>query len=72
MKKDLAAVVEELEARRKAASTIKAEVLPLVEGLVVLIEGELRTAGERRHKELTRYIQPLRAIQYILHKTLDD
>lgn len=72
MKKNLAAVIEESEARRKAAATIKTEVLPLVEGLVILIEGELQTAGKRRHKELTRYVQPIRAIQYILHKTLDD
>jgi hypothetical protein len=62
----------ELADLRAFSAVLKSEVLPVVEGLVVILDGELRTAGERRAKELTRYIQPLRAIQYILHKRLDD
>lgn len=68
---DLAAVAIEMERHRKTATILRAEVLPVVEGLVVLLEGELRSCGERKAKELTRYVQPLRAIQYILHNRLD-
>jgi hypothetical protein len=62
----------ELADLRAFSAVLKSEVLPVVEGLVVILDGELRAAGEKRAKELTRYIQPLRAIQYILHKRLDD
>jgi hypothetical protein len=62
----------ELASLRAFSAVLKSEVLPVVEGLVVILDGELRSAGERRAKEITRYIQPLRAIQYILHKRLDD
>lgn len=68
---DLAAVAIEMERHRKSAAILRTEVLPLVEGLVVLLEGELRSCGERKAKELTRYVQPIRAIQYILHNRLD-
>jgi hypothetical protein len=61
----------EVAALRKSDAIVKSEVLPLVEGLVALVEGDLRSAGERKQKELTRYVQPLRAIQHILHKRLD-
>lgn len=70
-KEDLAAIATELDALRRSDAVIKSEVLPLVEGLVALVEGDLRSAGERKQKELTRYVQPLRAIQHILHKRLD-
>jgi hypothetical protein len=70
-KEDLAAIATELDALRRSDAVIKSEVLPLVEGLVALVEGDLRSAGERKRKELTRYVQPLRAIQHILHKRLD-
>lgn len=71
-KEDLTAIAVELDFHREMRSVLRADVLPLVDNLVALVESEHKDAGDRKKKALDRYAQPLRAIQYILHKRLDD
>lgn len=71
MKRDLFADAAELARLRESTRLVKSEVLPVVDGLVNLIEGRMRDCGRRKRDELTGYIHPLRAVRYILQKRVD-